>query len=86
MYLPWASSLNTIDGGYFGARIRKITTIGVFGGSTPDPTSWNYNPDQKMGGAFVNLKGGSYENFHFSSTSGVGANLLKWQCRTRLFS
>ncbi len=78
MYLPWASSLNTIDGGYFGARIRKITTIGIFGGSTPDPTSWNYNPDQKMGGAFVNFEGGSYENLHFSSTSGVGANLLKW--------
>lgn len=78
MYLPWASSLNTIDGGYFGARIRKITTIGIFGGSTPDPTSWNYNPNQKMGGAFVNFEGGSYENFHFSSTSGVGANLLKW--------
>src|SRR5258706_5511629 len=77
MYLPWASSLNTIDGGYFGARIRKITTIGIFGGSTPDPTSWNYNPNQKMGGAFVNFEGGSYENFHFSRTSGVGANLLK---------
>jgi len=56
MYLPWASSLNTIDGGYFGARIRKITTIGIFGGSTPDPTSWNYNPNQKMGGAFVNFE------------------------------
>ena len=78
MYLPWASSLNTIDGGYFGARIRKITTVGIFGGSTPDPTSWNYNPNQKMGGAFVNFEGGSYENVHFSSTSGVGANLLKW--------
>src|SRR5882762_4384393 len=78
MYLPWASSLNTIDGGYFGARIRKITTIGIFGGSTPDPTSWNYNPNQKMGGTFVNFGGGSYENVHVSSTSGVGANLLKW--------
>jgi hypothetical protein len=78
MYLPWASSLNTIDGGYFGARIGKVTTIGLFGGSTPDPTSWNYNPYQKMGGTFVNFEGGSYENVHFSSTSGVGVNLLKW--------
>jgi hypothetical protein len=79
MYLPWASSLNTLDGGYFGARIGKITTIGIFGGSTPDPTSWNYNPNQKMGGTFVNFGGGSYESLHFSSTSGVGVNLLKWQ-------
>jgi len=79
MYLPWASSLNTIDGGYFGARFRKVTTIGIFGGSTPDPTSWNYNPNQKMGGTFVNFGGGSYENVHVSSTSGVGVNLQKWQ-------
>jgi hypothetical protein len=79
MYLPWASSLNTIDGGYFGARLRKVTTIGIFGGSTPDPTSWNYNPNQKMGGTFVNFGGGSYENVHLSSTSGVGVNLQKWQ-------
>jgi hypothetical protein len=79
MYLPWANSLNTIDGGYFGGRIGKITTIGIFGGSTPDPTSWNYNPFQKIGGTFVNFGGGSYETFHFSSTSGLGVNLLKWQ-------
>jgi len=79
MFLPWASSLNTIDGGYFGRRIGKIATIGIFGGSTPDPTSWNYNPEQKMGGTFVNLEGGSYEKIHFSSTSGIGVDLLKWQ-------
>jgi hypothetical protein len=79
MYLPWASSLNTIDGGYFGRRFGKLATIGIFGGSTPDPTSWNYNPNQKIGGTFVNFAGGSYENLHFSSTSGLGVNLLQWQ-------
>jgi AMIN domain len=79
MYLPWASSLNTIDGGYFGVKIAKTGTIGLFGGSTPDPTSWNYNPNQKIGGMFVNFEGGSYEHFHYTSTSGLGVNLLKWQ-------
>jgi hypothetical protein len=79
MYLPWASSLNTIDGGYFGRRIAKVATIGLFGGSTPDPTSWNYNPNQKIGGMFVNFEGGSYEHTHYTSTSGLGVNLLKWQ-------
>jgi hypothetical protein len=79
MYLPWASSLNTIDGGYFGRKIAKTGTIGLFGGSTPDPTSWNYNPNQKIGGMFVNFEGGSYEHFHYTSTSGLGVNLLKWQ-------
>jgi hypothetical protein len=79
MYLPWASSLNTIDGGYFGLKIAKTGTIGLFGGSTPDPTSWNYNPNQKIGGMFVNFEGGSYEKLHYTSTSGLGVNLLKWQ-------
>jgi hypothetical protein len=79
MYLPWASSLNTIDGGYFGLKIAKTGTIGLFGGSTPDPTSWNYNPNQKIGGMFVNFEGGNYEHFHYTSTSGLGVNLLKWQ-------
>ena len=79
MYLPWASSLNTIDGGYFGSRIGKVATIGIFGGSTPDPTSWNYNPDQRIGGTFVNFEGGSFDNTHYSSTSGVGVSTLQWQ-------
>jgi hypothetical protein len=79
MYLPWASSLNTIDGGYFGRKIAKTGTIGLFGGSTPDPTSWNYNPNQKIGGMFVNFEGGSYEKIHYTSTSGLGVNLLQWQ-------
>src|SRR6195256_5628567 len=51
MYLPWASSLDTIDGAYLGRRISKTATLGVFGGSAPDPTSWNYNPDQRLGGS-----------------------------------
>jgi hypothetical protein len=79
MYLPWASSLNTIDGGYFGRRVGKGATIGIFGGSTPDPTSWSYNPGQRIGGTFVNFDGGSYDSTHYTSTSGVGLSLLKWQ-------
>ena len=79
MYLPWASSLNTIDGGYFGSRFGKVATIGIFGGSTPDPTSWNYSLDQRLGGAFVNFEGGSFDNTHYTSTSGIGVSTLKWQ-------
>jgi len=78
LYLPWAPSLNTIDGGYFGARVGKSTTAGIFAGSTPDPTSWNYNPDQRIGGAFVNFQGGSYDDFYYTSTSGVGISTVKW--------
>ena len=78
LYLPWASSLDTIDGGYFGKRLSKGTTVGIFGGSTPDPTSWDYSPNRVIGGGFVNFDGGSYNAWHYSSTSGAGINMVNW--------
>ena len=53
LLVPWASSLSTIDGGYFGRKVGRGTTLGVFAGSTPDPTAWNYNPNRQVGGVFV---------------------------------
>ena len=79
LYLPWAPSLDTIDGGYFGARLSKGSTIGMFAGSTPDPTSYSYNPDGKIAGVFINFEGGSYDATHYTSTSGAGLNAMKWQ-------
>ena len=72
LFLPWASSLETIDGGYFGRRFSKNSTAGLFAGSTPDPTSWSYDPDRRLAGGFINFEGGSYETMHYSSTSGTG--------------
>jgi hypothetical protein len=79
LYLPWASSLDTLDGGYFGMRLSKVVTAGIFGGSTPDPTSWSYNPDRRIAGTFLNFTGGSYDGIHYSSTSGFAMNTIKWQ-------
>ena len=79
LYLPWAPSLDTIDGGYFGVHLSKGTILGVFGGSTPDPSSWDYSPDRVIGGGFVNFDGGEYNAWHYSSTIGGGLSLLKWQ-------
>ncbi|HKV81370.1 MAG TPA: AMIN domain-containing protein [Candidatus Sulfotelmatobacter sp.] len=78
LYLPWAPSLDTIDGGYFGVHLSKGTILGVFGGSTPDPSSWDYSPDRIISGAFVNFDGGDYNGFHYSSTSGAGISMIKW--------
>jgi len=78
MYLPWAPSLDTIDGGYFGRKLGRGVTAGLFLGSTPDPTSYSYAPNREIGGAFVNFEGGSYDNFRYSSTSGGGLQMLKW--------
>src|SRR5579864_1358695 len=78
LYLPWAPSLDTIDGGYFGVHLSKGTILGVFGGSTPDPSSWDYSPDRVISGAFVNFDGGDYNGFHYSSTSGAGISMIKW--------
>jgi len=78
LYLPWAPSLDTIDGGYFGKRLSKGTTLGIFGGSTPDPSSWDYSPNRVIGGAFVNFEGGEYNGLHYSSTSGAGVSMVNW--------
>lgn len=78
LYLPWAPSLDTIDGGYFGKRLGKGATLGVFGGSTPDPSSWDYSPDRVIGGVFVNFEGGEFNSFHYSTTSGAGVSMVNW--------
>ena len=72
LFLPWASSLETLDGGYFGIRVGHGVTTGIFGGSTPDPTSWNYNPNRHLGGGFLSAEGGSYDGVRYSSTAGFG--------------
>lgn len=72
LYLPWATSLETLDGGYFGIRVGHGVTTGIFGGSTPDPTSWNYNPNRHLGGGFLSAEGGSYDGVRYSSTAGFG--------------
>lgn len=79
LYLPWAPSLDTIDGGYFGQRLSKGSVLGIFGGSTPDPSSWDYSPNRVIGGSFINFEGGEYNGFHYSSTSGAGVSMVNWQ-------
>ena len=78
LYVPWASSLSTIDGFYFGRRLGRQTVVGVFGGTTPDPSSWNYDPEGKLGGAFINIERGSFEAFRLSSTAGVALSRVGW--------
>lgn len=80
LYLPWASSLETIDGGYIARNtLSSHSLLGIFAGSTPDPTAWNYDPQRRIGGAFFNVHGGSFETFHFSSTAGAGLAMQGWK-------
>ena len=79
LYLPWAVCLDTIDGGYAGRKVANGMTAGVFFGSTPDPTSWHYTPDQQIGGSLLNFEGGSYDDFHYTSTTGVALSTVKWR-------
>jgi hypothetical protein len=78
LYLPWASSLDIMDGGYIGRKVGDRTTLGVFGGSTPDPASYDYNPNGKVGGAFLNFSGGSFEDWRYSVTFGVALAAIGW--------
>jgi hypothetical protein len=78
-YLPWAYSLGTIDGGYLARRFSRRVTVGMFAGTTPDPTSWNFAPNREMAGAFVNIANGTFEGLRYSSTTGVALTRLSWK-------
>jgi hypothetical protein len=78
LLLPWAPSLDTIDGGYFARHFGKHVTAGVFAGSTPDPTAWNYNPNREELGTFVSLEAGSYEGIRYMGTAGAAIARHKW--------
>ncbi len=78
LYLPWASSLETIDGGYLGRHYGKFT-FGLFGGTAPDPTSWSYAPNRQIGGGFLNVEGGSYESFRYTTTFGIALTRVNWR-------
>lgn len=77
--VPGAPSLPTIDGGYFGRKITRHVTLGIFGGSTPDPTDWSYNPDQGIAGIFTILDAGDFSGLHFGGTEGVALTAVKWR-------
>jgi len=79
LFVPWAPSLSTIDGGYFGRKITRRVTFGFFGGSTPDPSSWSYNPNQHIAGTLVNLEYGSFDHFRMYSTAGVALTSIQWK-------
>ena len=78
LYLPWASSLETIDGAHVSRQFDTHTLVGMFAGSTPDPTAWDYNPQRRIGGTFFNAHGGSFDTFHYSSTAGAGVEMMNW--------
>lgn len=78
LYLPYATSLSTIDGGYFGYRLSQRLTVGAFGGSTPDPTSWSYAPDQRIAGTFVNYQYGDFDHLRLNDTFGLAATSIGW--------
>jgi hypothetical protein len=79
LFLPWAPSLSTIDGGYYGRHVGNDFTVGVFGGSTPNPASWSYNPDQQIGGTFVSTERGNFDGFHMISTAGLAMTSVSWR-------
>jgi hypothetical protein len=76
LFLPWAPSLSTIDGGYYGRHFKDFFTVGAFAGSTPDPTSWSYNPDQQITGTFISMERGSFDGFHLMSTAGLAMTFI----------
>jgi hypothetical protein len=79
LFLPWASSLSTIDGGYVGYRLnRRLTAVG-FAGSAPNPATWNYAPNRQIAGSLLNLELGSFEAVKYSGTAGIAVTRRSWK-------
>lgn len=78
LYVPWANSLNTLDGFYLGRKFGS-QTAGFFMGTAPDPTSWNYSPDRRLGGVFYNIEKGGFESVRVDSTSGIAFTWIHWK-------
>jgi hypothetical protein len=79
VYIPWATSLDSIDGGYYARRFGRRARLGTFGGSTPDPTAWNYKPNRQIAGVFANTEVGSYESLRLTATVGLAITRLSWK-------
>lgn len=79
LWLPWANSLDVIDGGYLGRKVARGVIVGAFAGSNPDPTSFRYSPNQRMAGSFVNFENGNSGSFRYTSTAGIAITTLKWR-------
>lgn len=77
--LPWASSLSTLDGGYYARRLTRTATAGVFAGSTPDPTQWNYDPERQILGVFTSLERGTYDKVRWMGTVGAAVTRVRWR-------
>jgi hypothetical protein len=79
LFVPWAPSLSTVDGAYFGRKLSRHATVALFGGSTPDPASWSYNPNQHIAGTLVNFEYGSFDHLRFFSTAGIAVTSIQWK-------
>jgi hypothetical protein len=77
--LPWASSLSTIDGGYYARKMGKRVTSGIFAGSTPDPTQWNYDPNRQLLGIFTSGERGSFDKVRWTGTVGAAVSRVRWR-------
>jgi hypothetical protein len=53
--------------------------VGLFAGATPDPTSWNFNPNRRIGGVFTSFEGGSFASTRYVGTFGVAVSTLGWR-------
>jgi hypothetical protein len=79
LWLPWANSLDVLDGGYVGRKVHRGIIVGAFAGSNPDLASFRYTPNQRTAGSFVNFEGDAFGPIHYTSTAGIALTSIKWR-------
>jgi len=79
LFVPGATSLGIFDGGYVTRKLNAHLSAGLFAGTSPDPTQWNFAPSRQTAGTFLRIDKGTWESAHWSGTVGVALTRINWR-------
>jgi hypothetical protein len=79
LFVPGATSLGVVDGTYVLRKLDRHTSFGLFGGTNPDPTQWNYSPNRQTAGGLVRFEAGNFDKTHWTGSIGVALSRVNWR-------
>ena len=79
LFIPGATSLGVFDGGYLTHKLNHTVSAGLFTGTSPDPTQWNFTPNRQTAGTYLKLERGEWDSVRWTGTVGVAVTRVNWR-------
>ena len=79
LFVPGATSLGVFDGGYVTRKLSANVRAGLFAGTSPDPTQWNFAPNRQTAGTFLRIDKGEWDTAHWTGTVGLALTRINWR-------